>query len=176
MKEKGIFVKTQTSQINDLRGFSKSRKFILCMWNISPKSIQTRKLETLALNWTSEMPAKVRLGKPNGDGMGRLQRRLAVARNVHLPRCQSNQSLVKYTYKKEAWASRHMLSGKPFLFYSFPILWLGDNVNELSKCWKQEKYNAFYSSLGPWNFVILGKRFKTLWAFLLLTSQDCCQD
>lgn len=149
MKEKGIFVKTQTSQINDLRGFSEVEEIYPTHVKCFPKSIQTRKLETLLLSWTSEMPAKARLGKLNGDGMRRLQRRLAVAKNRHLPHCHSNQSLVKYTYKKEAWITRDMLSGKAFLFYSFPILWLGDTVNELSKCWKQEKYNTFYSSLGP---------------------------
>lgn len=51
-------MKTQTSQINDLRGFSEVEEIYPMHVKYFPKSIQTRKLETLPLNWTSEMPDK----------------------------------------------------------------------------------------------------------------------
>lgn len=79
-------MKTQTSQINDLRGFSEVEEIYPMDVKCFPKSIQTRKLEALPLSWTSEMPAKARLGKLNGDGMRRLQRRLAMAKKRAPPK------------------------------------------------------------------------------------------
>lgn len=53
MKQKGIFVKTQTSQINGTLGFSEVKEIYSMYLKYFSKSIQNSRLKILHLNWTS---------------------------------------------------------------------------------------------------------------------------